>query len=335
MVAAPPPVVIVVSGPTASGKSQLGIRLARALGGEILSVDSVQVYRGATIGSAKLSLQAREGVPHHLIDFQDPTEQCNAGRFREQALRAVSEVSSRGRVPVLVGGSTMYITALFHGLAPVPAGSSEVRQRLSERSTESLYEQLREVDPAGAKKLHPNDRVRIVRSLEGSLLLGRPMSEELGVHAHSGRWLTGLMVVLVPDRQILRKKIEKRTSEMVAAGLMEETKQLIQAAGMDGPAMRCLGYAQVTQVLRGELPASELEAEISLRTSQYAKRQMTYWRNEPIKRGWACEPSPVRSGATSRVDPAMMQIGELIQRVKARMEKTFERPEVWYVRLDE
>jgi tRNA dimethylallyltransferase len=338
---------IAVCGPTASGKTALGIALSKALGGEVVNVDSVQVYAGADIGSAKPSLAEREGVPHHLVDVVLPSEQMNAGEFREKALSALHDITARGKVPVLVGGSGMYLTILLHGIAKVPSTPPEVRAEVAQLSREEQYAELLKVDPQSAARLHINDTQRVSRALEVFRVTGKPASEFVAEHQFASHDVVALMVVLCRDRAELYDRINQRAQAMVESGLIEETAELLEKYG-ETPVLETLGYKQACAVLKGELARERCAEEIALHTRRFAKRQMTFLRNEPTKRGWLVRPRVDEPGReivgveveTKRARDQVkgfrvmeMKEAELSAKIAERIASPLDTTEVWYVRL--
>ena len=282
--------VLAVCGPTASGKSALGVSLAQRLSGEVLNVDSVQVYQHLDIGSAKLSEAEKGGVAHHLLEIFEPGKAANVAQFRAHALHALEDVTRRGKVPILVGGSGLYLTVLLHGLAEVPPTSEDVRRAVSTLSPEEQYAELLNGDPETAARLNRNDTQRVSRAVEILRMTGQKPSDLLEAHRFAERDAVALTVVLCRPRDELYRRIDERSALMVRSGLVDETRSIIERVG-DVPPLNTLGYAQARDLLRGTLPASDLEREIALHTRRFAKRQMTYWRNEPLKRGWIVRPA--------------------------------------------
>jgi len=336
---------LAVCGPTASGKSALSIALAQGLGGEVVNVDSVQVYKDLDIGSAKLPLAERGAVPHHLLDVFEPGEAANVARFRELALGAMREISARGRLPLLVGGSGMYFTVLLHGLADVPPTPEEVRVTVSELSPAEMHRELAASDPETAARLSPNDTQRVSRALEILRVTGRKPSEILSAHTFAPVDVAALVIVICRPRDELYRRIDARAAQMVAEGLVAETRGILDRHG-GVPALDTLGYRQAADLLAGRISERDLAGEIALHTRRFAKRQMTYWRNEPPKRGWGVRPSEQeqaeevsgveavagRGRSSAKGFRALrLPLPELISAVRARLAAGLERTEVWYV----
>ncbi len=279
------PTLVAIAGPTASGKSELAIRMAVCLDGQIVNCDSLQVYRGFDIGTAKLAESERRGIPHHLIDIVDPEEIFTAGEFARRAREAIGEIASRGRVPILAGGTGFYLRSLIHGLSPGPQRDAGLRVRLGqreERRAGSLHRLLTRFDPATAARIHPNDVAKTMRALEICLVSRRPAS---AVMAGKREALEGYRVVkmgLFPPREALYERIERRTEGMFHGGLVEEVKGLLaRGVSPEAKPFEALGYRQALRVVRGEMDVAQAIAETALRTRQYAKRQMTWFRHEP------------------------------------------------------
>jgi tRNA dimethylallyltransferase len=282
---------VVVAGPTACGKSALAIRIARSLDGEIINIDSVQVYRGLDIGSAKVPEEEREGVPHHLLDIRDPNETFNVHQFLEAARPICDRLAADGRVPVLCGGTNMYLSAFLHGLAPMPDVDPQLRAALEGRESDELYRELQRVDPLSAERIHPNDRLRIIRALEMTVITGVPASVTLKSHAFSEKLYAAIICVPCWQRPTLYERIDRRSAIMVRSGLVGETRAAVERFGREAVAMRTLGYAQALKFLEGEFDEMQMVSDIAQETRRFAKRQTTFWRNEPGKRGWICEGS--------------------------------------------
>lgn len=270
---------LVIAGPTGSGKSALALALAERLNGEIIGCDSVQLYRGFDIGSAKPTPAELARVPHHLIDVLDPADDCDAALYAGLARAAIVDVAARGRLPIIVGGTGLYLRALlgtsFH--ADLPKDES-LRNDLRALRTDELYGRLVAADPARAAALHPNDRFRVVRALELVTLLGKPVSA-LGAPPSPVNPLAARIFVLDPDRGALHAAIAARTHAMLAAGLVAEVERLL-AAGVPAEAkpMQSIGYKQAALYLSGTLAAAALPDAVMAATRQYAKRQTTWFR---------------------------------------------------------
>ncbi len=277
--------LLVLSGPTASGKTSLAIRLARVFPLEIVNADSLQVYRGLDIGTAKPTREELSAVPHHLVDVADPDEPYDAGRFVREAEEAVRGIRGRGRVPLVSGGTGMYIRALLRGLDPLPSDPSVragLSRRWKEEGGEALYRELREIDPASAAAIHPSDRIRVLRALEIAALTGVPPSRLKGRWSGAGRRYRLLFLALSPERGELYRRIDLRVEEMFRNGLVEEVRGLLaKGYGPDLKPMRSLGYRQAVSHLAGELTLSEAVEKTGRDTRRYAKRQCTWLSGEP------------------------------------------------------
>lgn len=274
-------------GPTASGKTRLAIELAKALNGEIISVDSALVYRGMDIGTAKPGLEEREGVKHHLIDILDPVEAYSTGRFRHDALALMADITHRGRLPILAGGTMLYFNGLERGLADLPAAEPGVRARIeaeaARRGWRALHAELARIDPAAADRIHPNDPQRIQRALEVWHITGVSLSELCSVQASRPLPYRLRKIVLAPaDRQSLHARIRERFMDMLDRGLVEEVLALRDRGDLhaDLPALRAVGYRQVWHYLEGRYGQDELVERAVIATRQFAKRQMTWLRRE-------------------------------------------------------
>lgn len=273
---------IAVMGATATGKSALGVRLARRLGGEVVSMDSCQVYRGMDIGTGKITPAETVGVRHHLLDILDPDESGSAGRHAELAREAVADIAGRGLVPVLVGGTGLYFDAFLHPFIDPGVPSQQfdaIRSGFEGRDTGELYAELAGVDPARAEKLSANDRVRITRALELYLATGVPMSELLAEQRAQEAPGDGLELVLTMPREKLRDRIARRTRALYEAGWVEEVRRLEAAGyGPSSPGMRSLGYEEIGAALGAGDDPADTAGTVITRTQQYAKRQETYFR---------------------------------------------------------
>jgi tRNA dimethylallyltransferase len=279
--------VFVLTGPTGVGKSDWAIRLAGEAPIEIVSVDSALVYTGLDIGAAKPARTVRERIAHHLIDICDPTASYSAGRFVTDAIAAIAHIHAQRRVPLLVGGTMLYIRALLHGLALLPQASAEVRARLDERAARegwpALHKELSQIDPAAAARIAPNDSQRIQRALEVCYTTGRPISELQRVTVSP---LAGLRLkywILAPkERSVLHERLSARFRAMMAAGFLDEVRGLHQRGDLTArhPSMRSVGYRQLWAHLDGEYGLEEAEQRGIFATRQLAKRQLTWLRAE-------------------------------------------------------
>ncbi len=279
--------VIAVGGPTASGKSALGIELALKLDGEIINCDSVQVYTGIEIATAKIPRAERCGIPHHLIDFVPPDMSYTAGDWARDAARVIDEIETRGRVPILVGGSGFYLRALRQPLFESPPTDKDLRNRLSQirkaRGPEYLFRVLQRVDPATAMGLYPKDWPRVQRALEVRLQTGQPLSEHKRQHPSPPESAGRLVVVaLNPPRAELYRRINERTEAHFAAGLVDEVGTLLkQGVPAESAALGSHGYRRVVEYLRGERDLASAIVQTKLDVRHYAKRQLTWFRREP------------------------------------------------------
>jgi tRNA dimethylallyltransferase len=276
--------ILVLSGPTASGKTAIALSLARAFPLDVVSADSMQVYRGMDIGTAKPTLAQRAEVPHHLVDVADPDEKFSAGRFVAEAEEAISGIRKMGRLPLVAGGTGMYIRSLLRGLDALPADPA-VRTRLTrlweEDGGKALHAELMRIDPVSAGKIHPSDRARIVRSLEVAEITGEPAS------ARKASWVSGrsryrvLFLVLSIEREELYRRIDRRVEEMFHMGLVEEVQGLL-ARGYDRDlaSMGAIGYRHVLSHLLDGISRGQAVEQMKRDTRRYAKRQVTWLSGE-------------------------------------------------------
>lgn len=275
--------MVILLGPTGVGKSRTAVDLALKFGGEIINGDSIQVYKGFDIGTDKPGLEARKGVPHHLIDTVEPGVQFTAADFVREALRAAGDISGRGLVPFVVGGTGLYLRALVDGLFPGPGRNPALRAELEsearEKGLDVLFRELEGVDPAYARKIRNRDRVRIVRALEVYRLTRRPISEHfLGTKSPTGAFNV-IRIGLELGREALYRRIEERVDRMFERGLLEEVRGLAgRGIPEDAPPFRALGYRHALACLRGEISVAEAKALTKVDTRHYAKRQTTWFR---------------------------------------------------------
>ncbi len=284
--------MLAIVGPTGTGKTELACEVARRAGAEIVSCDSLQVYRGMDIGTAKPSLELRAEIPHHAIDIVSPDEEMSAGRFAEHARRAALEIHARGRQVILCGGSGLYARAFAGGLIANAEADPDLRAALEARDTESLLEELRQSDPASAARIPAADRVRLIRALEISRLRGRPVSEVHANHGFSDRPFDVRWLGIDLPRKDLWLRLRERVERMFAEGLVEEVRSLhAQGYTTKFRPLRSIGYREVARLLEGRSSEAETREAISLATRRYAKRQRTWFRAEP-ELDWASAQDP-------------------------------------------
>ena len=279
--------LVVVAGPTASGKTALALALAEQFSGEIVSCDSVAVYRGMEIGTAKPTLAERARVPHHLIDVAEPDQPCTAGDYSRLAREAIVGIgiTQRGHLPIVAGGTGLYLRALLDGLIPAPQRYEPLREKLRARAQQKspthLHRILTRLDPAAAALIHANDTPKVIRAIEVTLAARAPITQqwEQGRDALTGYRI--LRLGLNPPRAELYARINRRAYEMFDRGLVEETTQLVERYGFECRAFTSLGYAQAIAVLRGELTRDQAVALVAQGHRNYAKRQLTWFRKNP------------------------------------------------------
>jgi len=294
-------------GPTASGKTAVGIEVAEQVGAEILSLDSMAIYRGMDIGTAKPTAAEQARVPHHLIDLVEPHEAFSTGRYVEAAETAIADMAARGRRPLFVGGTALYLKALTEGFFDGPPADWPLRERLeaeaAEHGTSPLHERLRRVDPAAAARIHPNDLRRVVRALEVYETTGAPISEQQTQFGSPSQDYECIVAGLRRDRAELYERINRRVDAMFAAGLVEEVEGLLEAPrGISHAAAQFVGYAEIIAHLRGEMTLEEARGKVKTRTRRFARRQLTWFRGM----GWAISPlgsSPRSSSREVRLGP--------------------------------
>ncbi len=272
-----------LAGPTASGKTALGVELARRIGAEVVALDSMTVYRGLDIGTAKPTLAERGGVPHHLFDIVDPSAEFSVADYLAAALAACEGIVSRGRVPLFVGGTGLYLRSLLRGLFEGPAADRELRARwereLAASGEAALHARLAAVDPVLAARLHPRDSRRVIRGLEVFELTGRPLSEQQTQAAPRDEDRPAHVYWLDGPRDWLHERIDQRARRMFADGLVDETRAVLASTGFGTTSSRALGYAEVLEHLRGECSVEEAVERTITHTRQFAKRQCTWFRN--------------------------------------------------------
>jgi tRNA dimethylallyltransferase len=307
---APEPALIVLCGPTASGKTALALALAECFSGEIISCDSVAVYRGMEIGTAKPTLAERARVPHHLIDILTPDQPCTAGDYSRLAREAIAGITSRGRLPMVAGGTGLYLRALLDGLFSAPQRNEPLRDKLRalarHRTAAHLHRILARLDPAAAQLIHSNDSPKVIRAIEVTLTARQPITEQWQQQARDP--LSGYRILrlgLSPPRAALYDKINRRAREMFEIGLVEETTQLVETYGFECRPLTSLGYAQAVEVLRGEITRDEAIPACAQGHRNYAKRQLTWFRKDPLIQwlpGFGSDPDTIQQATTLVAD---------------------------------
>lgn len=266
-------------GPTAVGKSEFALEFAKRVNGEIVSIDSMQIYKHMDVGTSKVDKKIRSEIPHYMIDVADPSEEFNVEKFRKLALQAVEKIISKGKKPILVGGSGLYVEAIKYGIFDGPSRNETIRESLYKIESESpgsLRKLLEFVDPVAFSKFESNDLVRIVRALEVYLLTGNPISSLWSKRKEDDRFV---LFVLYRDRNELYERINKRVDKMFKNGLLEEVSRLLKMGfSPDLPSMKSIGYKEVVKYLRGQISISDCIEEIKKITRHYAKRQLTWFR---------------------------------------------------------
>lgn len=281
------PPALAILGPTASGKTRLAIELALALNGEVISVDSALVYRGMDIGTAKPGVEERRGVPHHLIDILDPAEAYSTGSFRAEALSVLADITARGRLPILAGGTMLYFNALLHGLSELPAAAPELRREIDAEATArgwpALHAELAAIDPEAGARIHPNDPQRIQRALEVYRLTGIPLTRlAAATRLPPPPFAIARLIVAPAGRKTLHERIRLRFLDMVERGFIDEVEALYARGDLhaDLPSIRAVGYRQAWEYLAGECDRAAMIERAVIATRQFAKRQFTWLRRE-------------------------------------------------------
>ena len=281
------PAAILLMGPTASGKTALSVAMAQAMNAEIISVDSALVFKAMDIGTAKPTEAERGGIVHHLIDILDPSEAFSTGQFRNRALELMADITARGKLPILVGGTMLYFSALTQGLAQLPEADPEIRQRLDQQlqkiGKQAMHERLAAVDPVAAARIHMNDPQRVQRALEVYEISGKPLTSFFQADEGEDLPYAYTKIIIEPkQRHSLHDKIAERFKLMLAQGLIDEVEALRQRDDLDEsmPSIRCVGYRQVWSYLQGEYDFAEMQEKGIAATRQLAKRQLTWLRKE-------------------------------------------------------
>ncbi|MBE1553383.1 tRNA (adenosine(37)-N6)-dimethylallyltransferase MiaA [Sporosarcina limicola] len=278
------PEVIAIVGPTASGKTALSVQLAKAIGGEIINGDSMQVYKGLDIGTAKITAEEMDGIPHHLFDVKEPTESFSVAEYQTEVRNWIQAIRDRGKIPIIVGGTGLYIqSVLFDFRFTEQAADIEVRGRLEreleERGADHLYEKLVAIDPKSAEKIHPNNHRRLVRALEIIEVTGRTKDDHEDGAGHAPLY-DYLIVGLQLERDVLYERIHQRVDRMMENGLLEEAQTLWDEGIRSVQSVQAIGYRELHQFIEGGLSLDETVDLIKKNTRNYAKRQMTYFRNK-------------------------------------------------------
>lgn len=286
-----PPKILVIVGPTASGKTRMAVELSQRHNGEVISADSMQIYRTMDIGTAKPTKEEKGGIPHHMIDVADPEEDFSVARYVEMAARCVDDVLERGKLPIVAGGTGLYIDSLLSGrtfapFSPDSALRGELERELEEKGGQAMLEALAQVDPEAAQRLHPNDHKRIIRALEVYRSTGKTITQHnRETQAIPPRYNALTIGLAFQDRQAMWRRIDQRVDEMVAAGLEDEVRRLLTSGiSPKCTAMQAIGYKEFTQALSGEMTWQEAADVVKLRSRQYAKRQLTWFGRNPNTR---------------------------------------------------
>ena len=276
--------VIAIVGPTASGKTALSVSLAKLVGGEVINGDSTQVYKGLDIGTAKITTEEMDGIPHHMFDIKDPTDTFSVAQYQVEVRKWIQDIQQRGKIPIIVGGTGLYVQSVLYDFrfteqAADLAVRARLEQELEEQGPDQLYARLVAVDPQGAEKIHPNNHRRIVRALEIIEVTGKTKGaheENVGNTALYNHLLIGLDM----DREILYERIDRRCDLMMAQGFLTEAKALWRAGVRDTQSVQAIGYRELHLYLEGKLSLEDAVTQIKKGTRNYAKRQMTYFRNK-------------------------------------------------------
>jgi len=276
--------IIGVVGPTASGKTQLALNLAENLGGEIICTDSMQVYKGMDIGTAKPTAQEQQQIPHHQLDLVFPDEHYSAGKYVRDTAPIIEDITQRGKIPILVGGSGLYYRALIYGMSPMPEISDKIQKQvndwLEKEGLSYCWQRLQELDSSGASVLHPNDRCRILRALEVVLASGKPISYFRKQQSFASEHYQTHLVGYTRERKALYARINERTLLMLKSGWIEETQKLLQYYSDAITPLHAIGYKQILQFLSEQMSHEHMVEKIQQKTRNYAKRQLTWFRKD-------------------------------------------------------
>lgn len=277
--------LLIITGPTAAGKTNISIQLAKALQGEIISADSCQVYRGMNIGSAKITVEQMEGVPHHLIDVLDPNEPCNVAKFQEMAYACMDGIYKRGNLPIIVGGTGFYIQSILYGISFEQEEADSLREQIEayyrEQGEANLWNRLEACDPVSAAAIHPNNVKRVIRAIEYYERTGTCISDHNAKEREKEPIYQGLYLVLTNERALLYETINERVDQMVSMGLFQEVERLLKKGyTKDMTSMQAIGYKEIIAYYEGNLTKDEAIDLIKQHTRHFAKRQMTWFRRE-------------------------------------------------------
>ena len=311
-----PPKIFVIVGPTASGKTRMAVELAKAHNGEVVSADSMQIYRRMDIGTAKPTAEEMDGIPHHMIDVADPEEDFSVARYVELASACVDDILSRGKLPIVAGGTGLYVDSLLSGrtfaaFSPESSLRRELEEELAERGGEAMLAELAKVDPEAAARLHPNDHKRIVRALEVYHSTGKTISEHnRETQALPPRYEALTIGLNFQDRADLWERIDARVDQMAANGLEREVRELL-SSGLSPActAMQAIGYKEFVAAVEGTMTWREAEELVKLRSRQYAKRQLTWFRRAPETHWLLWEKNPDFGSARQRSTELLREFG--------------------------
>lgn len=276
--------IIVIVGPTAVGKTALSIELAKSFNGELINGDSMQVYRGLDIGTAKVTEKEAEGLPHHLIDIKDPGDPFTVSDFKEAASQKITEITEKGKLPIIVGGTGLYIESLLFDIShggeakPNQAFRDEMDSLAREEGREALHEKLREKDPVSAELIHPNNVRRVIRALEVMHETGHPFSKYQSEKKKEPLY-EAFVIGLTTDRSVLYDRINRRVDQMIDSGLVDEAEKLIRQVPEDAQSLKGIGYKELIPYIQGRMPLEEAVETIKQHSRNYAKRQLTWFRN--------------------------------------------------------
>ncbi len=310
------PKILVITGPTASGKTALSVELALLHNGEVVSADSMQIYRRMDIGTAKPDLAERKGVPHHMLDVADPEEDFSVARYVDMAAACIDDILSRGKLPILAGGTGLYVDSLLSGrtfaaFSPTSPLRSQLEGRLDTFGGEAMLEELREIDPEAAQRLHPNDHKRIVRALEVWYSTGKTITQHnLETQALPPRYDALTLTLAYENRQDMWDRIDRRVDVMMEAGLVDEVRALLDS-GVPSycTAMQAIGYKEMVDALEGRGTVQDAAEEIKLRSRQYAKRQLTWFKRNTAAKRLVWGHTPDFEGALQASTEYMVEFG--------------------------